>query len=1163
MNLIDSQHLEGELNDILAGDAHPGFHLFATTNPPQYAARKPLSPALKGRFRHLPIREYRQDELVSIAAKVLPDTAEGRRCAEQLTDYHCRLRHYLQRKNISVQPTSLDLQNLAREASKLKLSAFSQKDLQALFETGYGLYLQAAQQTIDTLPPLPPCQVAKLSLDQPLCQWLNKSLNKLEQPWLVKRGEVNGINPKTHEIILQADLDESAARHQIIKLIAEVKWQSSGMPLQAPDCEDTLTQSFYIFWQRHWLQHNFANVDVTADDIFPLTEAQSLTLALAANQPYLTAVEKFLNTADHTKSLVQAGNWTQVRCILNTPANNFVTEPETIKPSEEEPPLDTKASLPAAIERELDHDTAYSTRKTLPEFFQHKVFNCNHKPRMYRLRVFDIAATSTGELIETRQGTGEYGLEVVLPGIIPSQATPTLAKKQTYGITMNIFYPTKWLYLPSLNSGEAIRAMKLRPEKNFSLMRDRYTGLHMLHVPVTAPEGDLIEVHYIVEKPDTDESDYRRGRQDQKPFTTLEPVRPDATCSSEIRQAIDTLFSQECLQTLPEDQQEALNNIKQAPNQELLIRYITSYCLHFRGDSKPDNVNLLGFLLKERQGACRHRTPVFVVLCRYYGIPARIVKNEAHVYPEYSLDGGATWQFEDLGGAPGRIFEQKKDFPIERSGITLTTGSQNTHQTLRNMSRQEMEAMAEALGVPLDDVARSIQSGLALPAGKAFLTRAEVITKLWDQGTEAGLSLGCNLLKDQENLNFSEELLLGNWFTHNRELSTAVIKALRKSASPTVIIKVLKELHYKTVVNGNIWSSSWQYTIREILKGVEYHFGIDSNKMLVIAHVALDNNWLSPKDALGTSSMELLNILSKLHAVDSLRSLAQKLLQDWHDYWHAQSVDIYTENKFSYKEHEKDKLFDMVTDSHSGHSPTFESELKSDALLSAWSDEPEGIPDIERLLTSHPAFPVSGSGKTKHRPALMIECPEWENTDLDKYAHALFIRCAQNSPDLKEPLANYLYLESLEVQKMIQVLKDDKFAYTFGKGGADNGNFNCPVAAALTKIEDQLFVSDCNNHRIQVFSIEGQFLRIFGNFTNISYTLKRPYGICCPPDGHVLIVSRDSNCVLIFDKDGQFVSAIEGTYQGRRRFSDPIGVVMRNNGQIVVAAHGSQNLTVF
>ena len=148
----------------------------------------------------------------------------------------------------------------------------------------------------------------------------------------------------------------------------------------------------------------------------------------------------------------------------------------------------------------------------------------------------------------------------------------------------------------------------------------------------------------------------------------------------------------------------------------------------------------------------------------------------------------------------------------------------------------------------------------------------------------------------------------------------------------------------------------------------------------------------------------------------------------------------------------------------------------------------------------------------------------------------------------------------------IQVLKDDKFSYSIGKGGkggTDYGYFNCPVAAALTNDEDQLFVSDCNNHRIQVFTIDGQFLKIFGNFVNISYSLKRPYGICCSPDGHVLIVSRDTNCVLIFDKDGWFVSAIEGTYKGRQRFSDPIGVVMRNNGQIVVAGQGSQNLTVF
>ncbi|WP_257274516.1 AAA family ATPase [Endozoicomonas sp. SESOKO4] len=114
MNLIDSQHLEGELNDILAGDAHPGFHLFATINPPEYSGRNPLSPALKGRFRHLPVRQYSPAELQTIAEKVLPESSEGKFVAKKLTEKHCHLRAYLQRHNLPLQPTSLDLQNVAR-----------------------------------------------------------------------------------------------------------------------------------------------------------------------------------------------------------------------------------------------------------------------------------------------------------------------------------------------------------------------------------------------------------------------------------------------------------------------------------------------------------------------------------------------------------------------------------------------------------------------------------------------------------------------------------------------------------------------------------------------------------------------------------------------------------------------------------------------------------------------------------------------------------------------------------------------------------------------------------------------------------------------------------------------------------------------------------------
>jgi len=95
-----------------------------------------------------------------------------------------------------------------------------------------------------------------------------------------------------------------------------------------------------------------------------------------------------------------------------------------------------------------------------------------------------------------------------------------------------------------------------------------------------------------------------------------------------------------------------------------------------------------------------------------------------------------------------------------------------------------------------------------------------------------------------------------------------------------------------------------------------------------------------------------------------------------------------------------------------------------------------------------------------------------------------------------------------------------------------------------------------------VFTSSGQFLRIVGTFTDIPFKLQKPVGIHHTPDNHLLISSQMNGLVLVFKEDGRFVSAIEGTYQGRKRFSCPCGVIMMNNGQIVVAT-GNDKLIVF
>ena len=145
----------------------------------------------------------------------------------------------------------------------------------------------------------------------------------------------------------------------------------------------------------------------------------------------------------------------------------------------------------------------------------------------------------------------------------------------------------------------------------------------------------------------------------------------------------------------------------------------------------------------------------------------------------------------------------------------------------------------------------------------------------------------------------------------------------------------------------------------------------------------------------------------------------------------------------------------------------------------------------------------------------------------------------------------------------IQVRKNELFSYTFGEYGKEPGYFNCPTDLTLSSNEDQLFISDQYNHRVQVFTPSGQFLRIFGNFTDIPFKLQRPVGIYYTPDNRLLISSRDNYCVLVFEDDGRFVSAIEGTYQGKTSFSNPCGVIMMNNGQIVIASYNTHKLVVF
>jgi len=132
----------------------------------------------------------------------------------------------------------------------------------------------------------------------------------------------------------------------------------------------------------------------------------------------------------------------------------------------------------------------------------------------------------------------------------------------------------------------------------------------------------------------------------------------------------------------------------------------------------------------------------------------------------------------------------------------------------------------------------------------------------------------------------------------------------------------------------------------------------------------------------------------------------------------------------------------------------------------------------------------------------------------------------------------------------IQVFQNELFSYCFGQHGTKPGTFSQPRDLALNNSEDQVFISEWSNHRIQVFTTKGQFLKVFASET---LKLQHPVGIHYTPDNHVLISSNQTGLVLVFKEDGQFLSAIKGTSNGKKRFRNPCGVLMMDDGRIIVA----------
>ena len=127
-----------------------------------------------------------------------------------------------------------------------------------------------------------------------------------------------------------------------------------------------------------------------------------------------------------------------------------------------------------------------------------------------------------------------------------------------------------------------------------------------------------------------------------------------------------------------------------------------------------------------------------------------------------------------------------------------------------------------------------------------------------------------------------------------------------------------------------------------------------------------------------------------------------------------------------------------------------------------------------------------------------------------------------------------------------------RFLGVIGKAGTGPGEFNRAEGICLDA-QDRVYVADSCNHRIQIFSSDGKFIRQYGHAGSGLGELSYPYDIAVDARGYQFVCEFGNSRVQIFDANCQPLEIIGGPGTEPGRFANPWGVALDSRGNLFVA----------
>ena len=164
---------------------------------------------------------------------------------------------------------------------------------------------------------------------------------------------------------------------------------------------------------------------------------------------------------------------------------------------------------------------------------------------------------------------------------------------------------------------------------------------------------------------------------------------------------------------------------------------------------------------------------------------------------------------------------------------------------------------------------------------------------------------------------------------------------------------------------------------------------------------------------------------------------------------------------------------------------------------------------------------------------------------------------------------NQVYVADTDNHRIAVFSSKGKFIKNFSRLGSGDGELEDPTGITYSKADNVLFITSQGGNKvfahskIQVFSVEGEFIKVFKDGAIDESLFDGLYSVALADDGSVYVTEQWSARVQVFNINAQTTQLWQAFGQGDKQFLNAKGMTLDESGKVYIADTDNSSVKIF